>query len=157
MDANQFIDILEESKNKLLNGMAKDVAVWSNLSHTKEHLELFLRHNLVVVYFEPKRNYGVEVLVSSNPCYLSYINGQRTQKTKNKVVKLMSSSPKYAKILKSSDNNIVRTWNLITNDKVEIPMANTWAIHRWVSINEENIEALAIASAEILEKGKNAK
>ena len=150
MDANKFIDILESSDNKLLHGAAKDIMDWSKLRHDKESLELFLKYNIAVVYVEDMG----EFLVSSNVQYLYYINNQRVQKTKNKVVKMMSSSTRFAKLLKSSQNGLVRTWDLIGNTKCEIPMTALWAVRRWIGIDRENIQALAIATDEILSKSK---
>ena len=67
---------------------------------------------------------------------------------------MISSSPKFAAMLKSKNKNIVRTWNLITNKPVEIQMDNAWFIRRWIGLNKENIGAMAIATNEILSKGK---
>lgn len=152
MDASTFMDILEKSKNKLLESAAADIADWSKLRHDKECLELFLGHNVAVVFVEGMG----EFLVSSNPVYLHYLNGQRVEKNKNKVVK-MAMSPKFAKLLKSRNQAIVRTWDLIKNNKLEIPMESTWAIRRWVGVNKDNIPALAVATDEILQRGKTAK
>ena len=130
MTASQFIEKLQNSGNKLLDGVAKDLMDWSKLKHNKECLELFLSHNIAVVFVE-NGGAGEEYLVSSNPTYLTYLNGQRVERNKNKVVRILSSSPKFAKIFKSSNQKIVRTWNLIKNNKLEIPMTGNWAIRRW--------------------------
>lgn len=151
MDSNTFIQILESSRNKILGGAAKDIMDWGKLKHNKECLELFLRHNVAVVYSE---SVGKESLVSSNVMYLGYLNRQRIQANKSKVVKMMTSSPKFASILKSRNQNIVRTWDLIENTKIEIPMDRLWSIQRWIGLNKDNIPAMALMTGEILSKGK---
>ena len=151
MDSTTFIRILESSQNKILDGAAKDIMDWGKLKHNKECLELFLRHNVAVVYSESN---GGETLVSSNLTYLGHLNRQRVQSNKSKVVKMMASSPKFASILKSRNPNIVRTWDLIENTKIEIPMDRLWSIQRWIGLNNDNIPVMSLMTNEILSKGK---
>ena len=151
MTAQTFIKLLKNSKNKLLEATSEDIMDWSKLKHNKECLELFLSYNIAIVKFN-----GDEYLVSSNLPLLSYLDRQRIVKNKNRVARVMSSSPRYSKLLKSKNQEIVRTWNLITNNKVEIPMNSTWSIvaPKWIGVNSSNSGPLAIAITEILEKGK---
>lgn len=153
MNLENIISILENSKNELLAAEARNLVDWSKLSHTKEHLEFFLRHNIAVVYGASQDGNSKEVLVSSNPVYLSYLNGQRVQKNKNRMVRF-ASTPKFEKILRSSNRNIVRTWNLVTNKPCEISMNAPWTVQRFIGLNDKNSKAMAIATDESLERGK---
>lgn len=146
MDAKRFITLLERSQNTLLRSAAKDIEDWSKLKHNKECLEYFLRHTIAVVTFG-----GSEVLVSSNAAYLGYLNGLRNPESKSKVVRV---SPKFESILRSRNPGIVRTWDLIKNRKVEIQMDEMWSIMTWIGVNRENIQPMASATREILDKSK---
>lgn len=51
---SDIIEKLRESKNKLLEGEAENLAYWKKLRHNKEDFELFLNNNIAEVWFKTK-------------------------------------------------------------------------------------------------------
>lgn len=155
MRPEAFLDVLHESNDKVLKAMAKHMYDWDKLVHDKSCLELFLRCNVAVVFHEKDGQREVNA-VSSDPALLEALDRMRVERNRNKVVRMIASSPKYAKILKSKRRDLVRTWDLISNKDVEIDMKSSWAIGRFIGTNVDDADVLAKAISDILERGKAA-
>ena len=50
MTIDEFIDILKNSKNRILVSEASNLGKWSQLKHNKESLELFLNYNIAEIF-----------------------------------------------------------------------------------------------------------
>ena len=115
MVKSDFIDLLKKSKNKLLSKYANNVEQWGKLVRNKKNIELLLKYNIVELVYNKKVYW-----VTSNITCLNYINSQRREKDKNSVVKIITRSPNYNKILNSKDPTKIRTWDIERNDKLDI-------------------------------------
>lgn len=160
MTIKEFLSILEKTDNSLLKSMASEIPLWqkirSNFNSVKDYLEFFLSKNIAVI--RAKTKYGVgEYLVSSNPVFLHYLNGQRIEKNKNKVVRLIKSNSKFSNLLKTKNNQRIRTWDLIKNEKMDVDIDKNLAICRMIGLNDNNLEQLSIEVNSIISKGKNSK
>lgn len=155
MSPEDFLGVLNESKDEVLKALSRHVYDWSNLVHDKSCLELFLRCNVAVIFHETEGQRTVHA-VSSDQALLEALDRMRVGRNRNKVVRMIASSPKYAKILKSKRRDLVRTWDLIANKDVEIDMKSKWAIGRFIGTNVDDADVLAKAISDILERGKAA-
>lgn len=147
MTLSDYITVLKKSKNKLLSKYSDNIEQWGKLTRTKENLERLFKYNIVELVYERKVYW-----VTSSIKILKYLNGQRRTKNKNKVVNMITSSPKYEKILKSNDPMKIRTWDLEKNDKFEINIDKLGSIG--LIFNVSDLEVLNEITSDILTKDK---
>lgn len=166
MNAESFISILENSKNRILVKMASQLrgAINMNSESTKsilsigenirlkEKFERLLSSSIVHVEHE-----GSTYILSSNVILMHHLEIRRNAKNRNRVVKSIGRSAKFNKLIKSKNPNIVRTWDLVANDKYEIKLDSKWRILGWDIVSSDNIEILSDRINYILNKGKNEK
>ena len=148
MTLSDYITVLKKSKNKLLSKYSDNIEQWGKLTRTKENLERLFKYNIVELVYERKVHW-----VTSSIKILKYLNGQRRTKNKNKVVNMITSSPKYEKILKSDDPMKIRTWDLEKNNKFEINIDKLGGIG--LIFNASDLEVLNEITSDILTKSKN--
>ena len=147
-----FKQLLESSKNLALKKMSGDIEDWSKLAHEKGCLELILRKNVVLLKVW-KGNFPNEYLVSSDENYVGFLDRNRNPEKQSGLVRKMFSDPRYRSFLKTKRKEIVRTWDLVANDKLEVRMSERWEILGWVGIQEGNEEIMGTITADILKKG----
>jgi hypothetical protein len=149
-----FKRILESSENPVLKKLAGDIEDWSKLAHEKGCLELILRKNVVLLKVW-NGNSSEERLVSSDETYIGFLERNRNPEKRNRLVNILLSDPRYKTFLKTKRRDIVRTWDLIRNDKFEVSMSRKWKILGWVGISDGNEELMGKITAEILTKGNH--
>ena len=147
MTISDYIEVLNKSKNKLLSKYSDSIEMWGNLTRTKQNLEKLFKYNIVELVYERKVHW-----VTSSLKILKYLNGQRRTKDKNKVVSMITSSPKYEKIFKSDDPLKVRTWDLEKNDKLEINIDKLGSIG--LILGASDLEVLNEITSNVLAKDK---
>ena len=147
MDISDYITVLKKSKNKLLSKYSDSIEMWGKLTRTKQNLERLFKYNIVELVYERKVHW-----VTSSVKILKYLNGQRRTKDKNKVVSIITSSPKYEKILKSDDPLKIRTWDLEKNNKLEINIDKLGSIGLIFSASD--LEVLNEITSNVLAKNK---
>jgi predicted membrane chloride channel (bestrophin family) len=147
MNISDYITVLKKSKNKLLSKYSDSIEMWGKLTRTKQNLERLFKYNIVELVYERKVHW-----VTSSAKILKYLNGQRRTKDKSKVVSMITSSPKYEKILKSDDPLKIRTWDLEKNNKLEINIDKLGSIGLIFSTSD--LEVLNEITSNVLAKDK---
>ena len=139
MTIDEFIDILKNSKNKILVSEASNLGKWSQLKHNKESLELFLNYNIAEIEFRSKKTKDLKrVLVCSNTNFIKAVNAKSDSDKK----KIIESLPKiHSTGLKNNSSILTTSWNIMKNDYCTIPL-NSWKIVNWIEINESNAELI---------------
>ena len=163
MTAEKLIATLRGSGNRLLESMAdsldgatrqaagapgeSNILGIGVMRPLKDKMETFLRATLAYMTHD-----GKGLLLSSNPLLLHHIEKRRAAKNKNRVVRLFGRSSKFDRILKSRDRNLVRTWDVIENDKHEIPVDSKWNVRGWIAVTSDNVELLSKQVNDILSR-----
>lgn len=139
MAIEEFIDILKNSKNRVLVSEANSLGKWSQLKHNKESLELFLNYNIAEIEFFSKKTKNLKrVLVCSNTNFIKAINAKSDSDKK----KIIESLPRtHSTGLKNNSSVLTTSWNIMKNDYCTIPL-NKWKIVNWIEINESNAELI---------------
>ena len=60
-------------------------------------------------------------------------------------------------MLKTKNNQRIRTWDLIKNEKMDVDIDKNLAICRMIGLNDNNLEQLSIEVNSIISTGKNSK
>lgn len=162
MDAEELISLLAKSKNRFLVGMSSqlrgNVDMDQNVSKSvlglgedipiKAKLERLLSSSIVNMKHD-----GVPYLLSSNVLLMHHLEKRRNPKNRNSVVSAIGRSSKFNSILRSRNQNIVRTWDLVLNDKHTIKLDSKWSILGWILVSSDNFELLGDSINYIISKG----
>lgn len=122
-------------------GFASNLEIVEKLKHDKEGLEWFLRHDVSKIRVD-----GKDYLCTSNSKYIELLDKLRVVKNKSSAVRMFSRANKLKALLKSRNPEIVRTWDLIENRKLEIKMNSLWSIPRdklWICIDDMTKESVS--------------
>lgn len=166
MNAENFITSLEKSKNRVLVKMASQLRGAMNVKSESaksilsigEDIPLKLKfERLLTSSIVNVEHDGSTYLLSSNTILMHHLESRRNPKNKNKVVRAIGRSAKFNGIIKSKNPNIVRTWDLVANDKHAIRLDSKWRILGWIVVSSDNIELLSDSVNYILNKEKNEK
>jgi hypothetical protein len=163
MDAREFIALLRKSGNRILENMADSLEgavdktspeAQSILSigeaiPMKQKLERFL--SSVVAYMEHD---GKPMLLSSSVVLLHHLEARRAAKNRNRVVGLIGRSARFTRIIRSTNPHLVRTWDLVENDKHSIPVESKWRVLGWIVITSDNVDILSDSVNAILTRGE---
>ena len=151
-EANNFLDKLKNSTNKLLQAEAKtlkqnlknnenDNAVLK-IQHSYPGLVLFLKHAIAEIYVEGKTKYSV--ITTMNEEILS-----KFQKIDVKTVQPIKKATKKA-TKKVSSKKYITVWDLLRKHPIVIP--EKWTIMNFVFIQKENSEILSKVLSDLLKQ-----
>ena len=140
-----LVEKMAASGNKILEAAANNISKWSQLKHTKQDLEVFLKYNLVHLRFREKNHATFkEIVCTSNTRFIEVFSALK-ESDKKKALRSRFDG------IKTKDKSSVLTYNLIEGKYNTVDL-NMWELLSFIEMSEDNIEILDKVANEMLKR-----